>query len=404
MIVRSRAVSLSLITLACVLAQATPVPSEAEMETARPAVEKLAAADFADLRAKRKTHSDVAAAFEDYAAAAESPAARYLYERAAFRQCLHGGDVAGAKRLVLSVAERHGSAYALEMARFGVSALTKLVLQKTEGAKEFRDLLAAVNARVKDPACAAMIGFERDYPLTGVTPLACGDLGDFWWLAADEAKADEAVVNAFRAHAAAWYRRALANRSLRAQNRAAAQRRIAEAEAASAAETASAESSAAAVEGVAPAAGVAAEAAAPSTNDVLKVFSLPLARNLDLEFRLPMGSNYKNWPANRLLTPFHVTYEQYRNFRKIPRFESGMASDRSSPVRVMLDEADDFCKWLVRRYRSKLPPDATVRLPIDSELPGIGGERNELVKGGVFRGPARFMLVLELSGAKGAAK
>lgn len=376
------------------------------METARPAVEKLAAADFADLRAKRKTHSDVAAAFGDYAAAAESPAARYLFERAAFRQCLHGGDVAAARRLVFAVAERHGTAYALEMARFGVSALNKLVLQKTEGAKEFRDLLAAVNARVKDPACAAMIGFERDYPLTGVTPLACGDLGDFWWLAADEAKADETVVNAFRAHAAAWYRRALANRSLRAQNRAAALRRIAEAEAAAEAEVASAaEPSSTAAEGAAaPAAGVAAETAAPSTNDVLKVFNLPLARNVDIEFRLPMGGNYKDWPANRLLTPFHVTYEQYRNFRKIPRFESGMASDRSSPVRVMLDEADDFCKWIVRRCRAKLPPDATVRLPIDSELPGSGGERYELVKGGAFRGPARFMLVLELGGEKGAAK
>jgi len=399
-----------LITLgACALCvHAAVVPTEAELERARPGVEALTDADLQDLKAGRKSHPETAGAFLAYAETSEDEAARYLLVRAAYRQFVLGGELTQVLKLQAQLTARAGTRYAMEVARFSAPLLTKLANAKAPGAKEFLGLLAAIDRRLKDPAAEPYLVFEEAYPRTGLTALTSGDLGDFWWQTADEMHEGALTLNVFRVHAAQWYARALTNGTLRAMRRTLAERRCEEAAQArllareqlraaglelaervpGATEEPEGPSDAAASAENGP--GTPAGAAAEGVTDVI---TLAPQRNMTLKFRPPRGET-ANPPAFRI-TPWRITYEQFRAFRKIPRYESGAGGvDRSDPVRVTYDDAVDFAKWVTRKCRGKMPAGGVVRLPTGEERPQAP-EKGELLKDGAFRGPAGFCLVLE---------
>ena len=241
------------------LAAAAGVPSEAELEAARPGVEALTEPEYAALRAGTMGHPEVAVALRRHAEGVGTEAARFLLERAALRQYSLGGDVAGAEEVYERALASRGLDCALALARFSSQQLNRLASSRVPGARQFVDRLAAddrlsrsiadfrskldaapEDAAVRHRLAAALaaagdagaaeeyarsgvedaqriFAFERDYPLTGLSRMTSARVAEFWRGEAQrEASSSPEVTRVLAARAERWQAIAVSNGVVRA--------------------------------------------------------------------------------------------------------------------------------------------------------------------------------------------
>ncbi|MGN0853662.1 MAG: formylglycine-generating enzyme family protein [Kiritimatiellia bacterium] len=393
-------------------AVASAVPSEAELDRERGDVEILTKDDFAKLKSGQLTHAEMARLLLDYAESAESAATRYLLVRAAFRQYLLGDDLQQAIALHDRICAEEGAVYALEVARFSVGSLNKMFDRKSGGIKSFMERLSDTDRKIKklealksqqaaDPAdeglklklgyaflglgqwdealrqfaastnrIGAIARHERAYPLTGLSTLTSADVAEFWWNLPDGDAALAPLATEFRAHAVFWYRLAVSNAVLRSLKRTIALKRVAEfVPESSPTQTA--------------------EVVRFATNAVaaLPPIRIPLPR--DMEFHLvgcPAGTFAMGNPQERatpltseklhrvvLTRPFWISRHkvargQFRVFQKFELTEPEKTfGGLKAPMLATYRQALDYCEYLTKRYKSKLPPGYLFRLPTEAE-------------------------------------
>lgn len=373
------------------------VPSEAEQSEVRPVVERLTEDDFAQLRAKKVTHGEMASLLLSYATAAESPAARFLLVRTAFRQktlsCVQGeegnGGISSIEEMFDTVLSADGVLYAVEVVRFSLSDLRRLADRRMDGAKAFMQRFAELERKTRiighlrdkiakspdDPALRDSLGrsyvalgewsealaefanagggrhdavarFERAYPFVGAVGLTSADVAEHWWAFSDDASVSADAKGAYRSHAAQWYRTAITNGVLRGLKKAVAERRIAAAEADSAASVADGQQ---------------------SGSDGLPPIRIPLLRDIELNLvGIPVGAETNSCPF--WISPAPVAREQFRVYRRSSPDDSAKAGgDVKKPVSVSPKEAIAFCEYLTKKFRSRLPNGYVFRLPIAEE-------------------------------------
>lgn len=394
---------------------ATPLPSEDDLVQDRSLVEELTVDDFARLRAKDISHREMVGILLAYARAADTPAARFLLIRTAFRQqvlaCLDASSaLPDVEKFFASIREEDGPIFAYEIARFALSELRKLVDRKVEGARTFMKTLVDIERKVKnlrhletqiaqmpdDAALRTQFGFaclalddwtealrafarnddpqgeiarfELDYPQTGVTRLTSGDVADFWWTQAEDLQTSEALRLPYRLHAAAWYRTALTNGVFRGLKKALVEKKIMEADRL-------AESAASPVP----------SAASTRPPEELSPIRVPLLR--DIEFLLvgcPPGTFTMGNPRRAqfaaekvhsvtITRPFWIakyktTREQFKLYQKFTLSDVDKAiGGFKAPIRTTYKDALGFCDYLTKKYRSKLPTGYVFRLPTEAE-------------------------------------
>lgn len=377
-----------------------PVPSEAEQSEVRPVVERLTADDFAQLRAKKVSHGEMSSLLLSYATAAESPAARFLLVRTAFRQkaisCVQGeegnGGISSLEEMFDTVLSADGVLYAVEVARFSLSDLRRLADRRVDGARAFMQRFAELERKTRpvghfrdriakspeDPALRDGLGrsyaalgewngalaefanagggrhdavarFELAYPLVGAIGLTSADVAEHWWAFADDASVPADARGIYRGHAAQWYRVAITNGVLRGLKKAVAERRIAAAEADSAS-----------------AATTAADGAHPGAVE-LPPIRIPLLRDMELNLvGIPVGAETNSRPF--WISPTAVVREQFRVYRRSSSDDSAKSGgDAQKPVSVSSREASAFCEHLTKKFRSRLPNGYVFRLPLVEE-------------------------------------
>lgn len=391
---------------------AAVIPSEADLDKERSDVEVLTKDDFAKLKTGQLTHAGMAEVLLSYAQSSETPAAHYLLVRAAFRQYLLGEDLKQAIALFELISQKKSKAYALEVARFSASILNKMSEKKVEGAKSFKERLSDIDKKIKNLEAlklqqgtvtdqqdlALKLGlaalaledwnealayfstvtnrfgeiarYERSYPLTGLSPLTSADVAEFWWNLAEEDPSQAAQISVFRQHAVPWYRVAVSNAVLRSLKKTIALKRVAEFEKDAIADSV---------------------AVLPTqlTNalSALPPIRVPLIRGL--EFHLvgcPAGSYTMGNPKMKaapltseklhqvvLTRPFwisryKVTRDQFKLFQKVELNElEKTLGGLKAPMRATYRQALDYCDFLTKKYKSKLPHGYVFRLPTEAE-------------------------------------
>lgn len=392
---------------------ASVIPSEAELDKERADVETLTKDDFAKLRSGQSTHVETAQALLAYAQTAETSAAHYLLVRAAFRQFLLGDDLASAVSLYDSLAEKKNRAYALEVARFSASSLNRMLEKKVDGIKVFMDRLAETDRKVKSfeglktqlqasPDNAELltsIGFaaislgqwsdslayfssltnrlgevaryELSYPLTGLSLLTSADVAEFWWNLCNEDPRVSELEALLKAHAAPWYRQAVSNCVLRSLKKTIALKRAGEINQEVSAKLVTVSSTVSAVSIV--------------TN--LPPLRFPVIR--DIEFFMvgcPPGSFIMGNPKKKIvpltseklhhvtltrpfwISRFKVTREQFKIFQKFELTDHEKTlGGMKAPMRTTYRLACEYCDYLTKKYKSKLPSGYVFRLPSEAE-------------------------------------
>ena len=248
-----------------------------------------------------------------------------------------------------------------------------------------------------DGKFAAMAQWEQKYPETGITELTTAKVADFWWEAGG---GDAECTRAYRAHAAYWYRKAIENGSLPGLTKALAEKRIAEAEK----ELDAAE---AAPQGVTEPK-VAAVKRDPSQPPPK---TLKLGNGADVEFvGCPAGSFmmgkegddnprsvYRYHKVNITrpfwLSKYKVTHGMWNAYQKVTLTKEDHALGGMRRVHcVSSAEAEAFCEWVTKRFRSSLPKGYVVRLPTEAEweyacMANVGDPNDSYVRmGTVFQG------------------
>ena len=244
----------------CAVSVAWGYPTAKEMEAAQPLVNELMAP------AMRGKPAEAASAAIELAKDAETEAAKFLLLRGAVDLYARAGDDAKAAETFTALLDAVKDVPAAERERILLSAgrtlskgkkperiqaLYREARARTTAEREAETALAALEksprsaaARLRAGNAYAVLG---DWPkalehLGGadgeIAPLAQEEAGgeaaaeklaDGWWKAADEATGAE-VKAAYRAHAAAFYRKALEDGALAGLRKTLAERRVAEAE------------------------------------------------------------------------------------------------------------------------------------------------------------------------------
>lgn len=392
---------------------ASVIPSETDLDKERADVETLTKDDFTKLKSGQATHAETAQSLLAYAKTAETPAAHYLLVRAAFRQFLLGEDLSRAVSLFDELSKTQSTAYALEVARFSASSLNKMFEKKVDGIKAFMERLADTDRKVKnlealkaqlettpeDGILRTKLGvvslslgewndslrcfsfltnrlgevaqYELNYPLTGLTTLTSADVADFWWNLADEDVQFKEYQSACRAHAAYWYRQAVTNAVLRSLKKTIALKRAAEIEK---------EALTNAVSETCASSGI-------SLVTNLPPIRVPMIRDIELFMvGCPAGTFTMGNPKKRttpftseklhqveLTRPFwisryKVTREQFKLFQKFELADHEKTiGGMKAPMRATFSLACEYCDYLTKKYKSKLPTGYVFRLPTEAE-------------------------------------
>ena len=426
--VRNRRGMARLIVLAgCAYALAAAAfPSRAELDKAEKLVNEIMSADVAAFKAKSKTAADVASAALGYADEAPGEAARFLLLKGAFVFQVRAADYDGAKATVGRIRAEISGVPDKVVADMLSSALRRVprkhcgqlfeLLQRTQNRVRYAQGLQTLAQKAKatpadkalrrqmgelhallgdwgkaiesfaagDGKFAAMAQWEQKYPETGITELTTAKVADFCWEAGG---GDAERTRAYRAHAAYWYRKAIENGSLPGLTKALAEKRIAEAEKENdwlvPQKTDSVQPSADTTPRAASAAATVKRAHSQPPPRTLK-----LGNGVDIEFvGCPAGSFMMGICAEKLnrpesafryhkvnitrpfwLSKYKVTHDMWNAYRKVALTKEDQILGGMRRIHcVTPDEAEAFCAWLTKRFRSSLPGGYVIRWPTEAE-------------------------------------
>ena len=242
------------------------IPSPNEIKAVTPKIVELTRADYAALKAKKKTHAETADVLLGYIGADDEPAAKYMLRQEAFRQYIIGAAFDKADELYSALRSENGVEYAVS-----VVGRTKNSMFKP-ASKQLKDRIVADERAVKDVNIAkaelakspenaklheqlalayvaagdwepALIAF-RDCKGDEVSKVAAWELSDkrgneydaakvagFWWNFAENRTNGKQSAEMAKMHAANWYKKAVALNLLSGLDAKVASKRIEECEA-----------------------------------------------------------------------------------------------------------------------------------------------------------------------------
>ena len=396
------------IAFACGLASYA-MPTKDEIAQAQQLVNDLTADDLRALKAKEKTPGDVAAAHLDLADKAETEAGKYLLLQGAFRLYARSGDydatAATLQRMRDEIAELPPEVIVeivnKEMRRVASEKAPKVlaIFRDAQRVIKYRKQLASAdldatahpeNVRYQRSLaeCYACLGeWSEAIPIFA----KIGDEAAKWELGmakdCDAAKAAEfwwnykaADVEPFKAHAVALYKKGLEDGSITGLRKTLAEKRVKE------------------MEGVMTAAPAVANASNGAVVQSGKPIMVKIKDGIELEFvpcpagTFTMGSTggvnpvtgqYADYNPDNLrykhevtitrpfwMSKYPITVEQFGAFCPIDDAfikQNGKQGEPKVPVCLRVAAAEDYCKWLNRRFVSALPRKCIFRLPTDAE-------------------------------------
>ena len=391
-----------IVWLACcaLAAMVGAMPTKDELAQAQPLVNDLTADDLRALKAKEKTPGDVAAAHLALADKAETEAGKYLLMHGAFRLYARSEDYDSAAEVLQRM---RGEISDLPpeviveivndgMRRVAADKAPKVlaIFRDAQRTIKCRKRLAAIAQAAKskpgDPAlqrqlaeCHVGLG---DWAKALETFAKLGDEAAKWELGkskgCDAAKAADfwwnyktADAEPFKAHAVQLYRSAVDANQVLGLKREVAEKRLAEFEASGVP--------------VMAAAGTQKGSASASAKRGRSI-KVKIKKGIELEFipcpagtfTMGIGSdpdkfNYKHevtitrpfW-----MSKYPITVEQFGAFCRIDgEFigRNGKQGEPKAPVCLRFTAAEDYCRWLNRRFAPSLPRKCIFRLPTDAE-------------------------------------
>ena len=396
---------------ACALT-ATAFPPRMELDKAEKIVAEVMSSDVAAFNSKGKTAADVARAALKYVDEAEGEAARFLLLKGAFVYQVRAADYDGAKATIGRIRAEIDNVPDKIVADMLVASLRRVprkhcgqlfdLLQRTQNRVRYAQEAKSIEQKSKaSPADKklqgqlgeryAMLGdwkkavetfaagdgkraeiaqWEQNYPETGITELTTATVADFWWDA--EADGNEDLKSAYRTHAAYWYRKAIENNVLPGLMKTRAEKRISEAE---------------------KDVDIVVQTHAEPPTSVAKhdpsqppPRTLKLGRGADIEFvGCPAGSfmmgyeDDKNprsmWRAHKVnitrpfwLSKFKVTHGMWNAYKSVKLTKEDQVLGGMMRVHFATpEEAEAFCEWATKRFRSNLPAGYVVRFPTNAE-------------------------------------
>jgi len=396
------------IAFACGLASYA-MPTKEALSQVQPLVNDLTASDLRALRSKEKTPGDVAAAHIALADKAETEAGKYLLLQGAFRLYARSGDYDAAatalQRMRGEIAELPPEVIVeivnKEMRRVASEKAPKVlaIFRDAQRTIKYRKQLASAElnatahpenvryqrslaechaclgewsdaipifAKIGDEAARWELGMSKDCD--------AAKAADFWWgyKAAD--------VEPFKAHAAAIYQKGLEDSSITGLQKTLAEKRVKE------------------MEGFMTVASSVANASNGAVVQSGKPIMVKIQDGIELEFApcpagtFTMGSTGGGNPVTGQRVTFNsdnleyehkvtisrpfwmskypITVEQFGAFRPVnDEFvkQNGKQGEPKVPVCLRVAAAEDYCKWLNRRFASSLPRKCIFRLPTDAE-------------------------------------
>ena len=246
--------------------ESNAIPTDREVKAIRPKIEELAQDDLAALKAGKKSHVETADALLGYIGPNDEAAAKFVFRQMAFRQYVAGEAFDRADELYSALRSEIGVAYAL-----GVVADSRQRLNKP-AARSLKDRISADERTVRELAAikAKLAKLPKDarlreqlalaYVASGdwesalqafrdgsgeVAKIAGWELSDeksgdfdaakvarFWWAFAEGKSGRRQLAENVKAHAAHWYKVAIALNLLTGLDAKVANRRIEEVESA----------------------------------------------------------------------------------------------------------------------------------------------------------------------------
>ena len=412
------------LVVAMVSPTAFAMPTKSQIAKAEKLVSEIMQSDVVAFKAKSKTAADVASAALGYADEAQDEAAKYVLLKGAFQFQVRAADYDGAKDTIGRIRAEIADVPDKIVADMLVAALRRVprkhcgqlydLLQRMQNrvryAQELQTLAQKVKSAPSDRVAQARIGelnallgnweqavasfaavgggkraevaaWEMTYPKAD-KKFDETAVADFWWDEAANAK-DEELAATCRSHASHWYRKAIENNAVQGLKKTLVEKRIAEAEK---------DADAIAAPEPSRATGLAAQQISASEAAVGKGGPQPPPRTLrlgggaDIEFvgcpagSFMMGMEDDNNPRSVFryhkvnitrpfwLSKFKVTHGMWNAYQKVTLTKEDNALGGMKRVHcVKSEEADRFCEWLTKRFRSNLPSGYVVRRPTDAE-------------------------------------
>ena len=388
------------------------MPTRAELKEAQPIVSELMAADVAALKAGKTDAKAVAEKALGYAEEASTDAAKYLLLQGAFYNYTNAKDYDKAAETVDKLRETIPDMEPTALSAMIAKALRKgraagrlsEMLEELERETRYARLMADVDAELKSkPKDSKLLQMSAEYhALTGdwkdalpkfeqlggkfadvvtfekgkSSKLTAAEVGDFWWGYPVAGEGEEAM-NGFKRHAVRFYRQALQDTNFKGLKRTIVEKRLAALGGTAATVSASA--------GEQPKAVVTkiAEGVRPEN----LTFKLDDKESLDM-VGCPAGSidytkfrdcnNLTNWffwcGTVTISRPFWyakypMSIRQWRAYRPLAKFnETALSLVGDNALHCdSLDDVEEFCRWLTKKYKSKIPRGYVFRLPTLAE-------------------------------------
>ena len=383
---------------AAMWATADDVPSDADVRAVGKYVEELTKGDLAQMRQKKITKEQYADALLGYAADEKKSAAKFALFRDAFKAYAEAKSWGKADGVYGAAQAEGGTEYALAVVgHTTISGAAKDLKARIEGDKKSYRQIGILKSKLKktpdDESLCEALGQEyaavgnwdgalasfltapgevakiADWELNKGGAYTASKVAEFWWGYADGKP--KSKMEALRLHAAMWYEIALGEGAYSGNESKIVQGRIDETKSYG---------------------GAAMQDKATLAKQVkeLKPITLPLNNKTVIEFvgvpagEFTMGTDderlVKSMEKNAVkphrvtitrpfwLSKYKVTKEQWDAFQKAELTEyDKVMGGMKVPQPVSYFEAMEFCDWLTKRFRSKLPSNYIVRLPTEAE-------------------------------------
>ena len=379
---------------AAVCALAAEVPSSAEVREVGKYLDELTKGDRQSLSQKKTTKEQYGDALVGYAADEKKPAAKFALLKEAFKAYADVKSWEKADGVYSSAQAEGGTEYALAVVgNVIVPGAAKDLKTRIEDDKKSYRQIGIIKKKLKkspgDEALCESLGLEyaavgewekalaafltapgevakvADWELNKGGAYTAAKAAKFWWDYADGKP--KAKMEAVRLHAAMWYELALGENAYSGNEAKIVQGRIEETKSYG---------------------GAAMQEKATLAKQVneLKPIVLPLKGKAVIEFvgvpagEFTMGTKDSSHEKNTIkphrvtitrpfwISKFQVTKEQWDAFQKaeLTEYDKAMGGMRV-PQGASYMEAMEFCEWLTKRVRSKLPNGYIVRLPTEAE-------------------------------------
>lgn len=383
---------------AAMWATAADVPSDADVRAVGKYVEELTKGDLAQMRQKRITKEQYADALLGYAVDEKKAAAKFALFRDAFKAYADAKSWEKADGVYGAAQVEGGTEYALAVVgHTTIPGAAKDLKARIEGDKKSYRQIGILKSKLKktpdDESLCEALGQEyaavgnwdgalvafltapgevakvADWELNKGNAYTAAKTAEFWWGYADGKP--KTKMEALRLHAAMWYEIALGEGAYSGNEAKIVQGRIDETKSYG---------------------GAAMQDKATLAKQVkeLKPITLPLNNKTVIEFvgvpagEFTMGTDderlVKSMEKNAVkphrvtitrpfwLSKYKVTKELWDAFQKAELTEyDKVMGGMKVPQPVSYFEAMEFCDWLTKRFRSKLPSNYIVRLPTEAE-------------------------------------